>query len=139
VAIAAAAGQTVRVRAEARGAVSFDVVEVVAGGEVVARGSGVIEADLKATSPTWVAARSRARERLADGQFSFAHTSAVYLDVGGGRPRPDAATAGPLLAVLDRTRDWVAQAARCPTERHREHLAEVLGAGRDELRRRQGA
>jgi hypothetical protein len=138
--VLAEAGQMLHVLAEARGTSAVDRVEVIMGGEVVASGTAV-ETELPVTPPTWIAARCRGRERRPDGQRAFAHTSAVYIDTDvKGRPmRPDAATAATLLTVLDRTRDWVAHAARCPTERHREHLAEVLDAGRDELRRRQGA
>jgi hypothetical protein len=142
--LAAPAGKAVRVRAEARSAVPFDQVEVLAGGTVVAsktasgnRLSALVETEIAVSASTWVAARCWSHERLADGQCVYAHTSPVHVEVGE-RPRPDTATFAPLLEVLERTRDWIAQAARCPTEHHREHLAGIVEAGRQELLRRQG-
>ncbi len=142
--LAAPVGKTVRVRAEARSAVPFDQVEVLAGGQVVAakaasgnRLSALIEAEVAVSASTWVAARCWSRERLADAQCVYAHTSAVHVAVEGQR-RPDAATVAPLVEVLERTQDWIARAARCSTEHHREHLAGIVEAGRQELLRRQG-
>ncbi len=136
------AGKHVRVRAEARSAVPFDQVEVLAGSTVVAsktasgnRLSAVVEAEVPVASSTWVAARCWSRERLPDGQCVCAHTSPVHLEVEG-RPRPDAAAAAPLVEVLERTREWIARTARCPSEHHREHLAGIVEAGLGELRRR---
>jgi hypothetical protein len=141
--IAATGGKSVRVRAEARSAVPFDEVEVLAGGTVVAakaasgnRQSAVVEMELPVTSSTWLAARCWSRERLPDGQCVYAHTSPVHLEFEG-RPRPDAATVGPLVEVLERTRDWIAHTARCPSEHHRKHLAGIVEAGLGELLRRQ--
>jgi hypothetical protein len=142
-------GRAVRVRAEARSAVPFDQVEVLAGGRVIAAGpasgdrrAATVEAELPVTAGGWVAARCRGRDRLAggdDGLCVWAHTAPAYLRPEGRAPRPDAAAVGPLLAVLGQTLDWVARAARCPDERQRERLAGVLRAARDELLRRQGA
>jgi hypothetical protein len=142
--LAMPSGKVVRVRAEARSAVPFDQLEVLAGGTVIVaktasgnRLSAVVETEMAATSSTWMAARCWSHERLPDGQCVYAHTSPVYLDVDGQRRRPDAATAGALVEVLERTREWIARAARCPTEHHREHLAGIVEAGRQELLRRQ--
>jgi hypothetical protein len=137
------AGKVVCVRAEARSAVPFDQLEVLAGGTVVAktasgnRLSASVETEVVASASTWVAARCWSRERLPDGQCVYAHTSPVHVEVGGQRPRPDAATVGPLVEVLEHTREWIARAARCPTEQHREHLADIVEAARQELLRRQ--
>jgi hypothetical protein len=141
--IAAGVGKSVPVRAEARSAVPFDQVEILSGGTVVAaktasgnRQSAVVEMELPVTASTWLAARCWSHERLPDGQCIYAHTSPVHIEVAG-RPRPDAVTAGPLVEVLEHTRDWIARAARCPTEHHREHLAGIVEAGLQELLRRQ--
>jgi hypothetical protein len=134
-----------RVRAEARSAVPFDTLEVLAGGTVVAgkpasgnRLAATVETELPLDAPTWLAARCWSAERLPDGQCPFAHTSPVHVEVEGRRPVIAPAEAAPLLAVLDRTLAWVAREARCPAEHHRERLAGVLGAAREELLRRQG-
>jgi hypothetical protein len=131
-------GEMVRVRAEARSALPFDRLEIVAGGVVIAEraaggeGSALVEAEFPAAASTWVAARCRS-EGAAHGD---AHTSAVYLAVDGrpARPRPEAL--GPVMAVLDQTMAWVADSARCEDERQRAHLTEVLGSAKEELRRR---
>jgi hypothetical protein len=73
------------------------------------------------------------------GPWVYAHTSPVYVEAGGQRRRPDDQAMGPLLDVLDGTLDWVANSARCPAQAHRDHLAGVLGAARQELLRRRGS
>jgi hypothetical protein len=140
-----AEGRTALVRVEARSAVPFDQLEIVVGGKVrvgtpasANRQAAALEVELPLREPTWIAARCTSRERLADGQYAFAHTSAVHVEVEGRRPHPDAATAAGLRETLERTRDWVARQARCPTDRHRQRLSEVLDAALQELRQRQG-
>jgi hypothetical protein len=137
------AGQTVRVRAEARSAVPFDQLELLVNGTVSAaktasgnRLSAVVETDVPVIGSAWIAARCWSRERLADGQCVYAHTSPVYLHVEGAPLRPEADTLAPLLAVLGRTLAWVAGPARCENERQRQHLTEVLQAGQQALSRR---
>jgi hypothetical protein len=136
------AGRPLWLRAEARSGVPFDRLELLAGGAVLAgrevsgnRQSALLEAELPVEGSTWVAARCWGRDRLPDGQCVYAHTSPAYLAVEGSALRPHPATVGPLLAVLDRTLAWVAE-ARCEQERQREHLAEVLRSARQELVRR---
>jgi hypothetical protein len=139
-------GRHLRLRSEAQSAVPFDQLEVLVGGEVRAakatsgdRLRAAIEMELPVTGPTWIAARCWGRDRLLDGQCVFAHSSAVYVTVEDQQLSPDAATVDPLLHVLDETQQWVVGAARCPSDRHRAHLLEVLQAARAELFRRQGA
>jgi hypothetical protein len=135
-----------RIRADAQSGVPFDQIEVLAGSEVRAAKStsgdrlrASVETELPVTGPTWIAARCWGRDRLLDGQCAFAHTSPVYVAFENQRLRPDAATIAPLLGVLKQTEQWVVGSARCPSDRHREHLREVLHSARDELLRRQGA
>jgi hypothetical protein len=132
-----------RVRAEARGAVPFDTLELLADGIVIAskeasgnRQAAALEADWHTEQSGWLAARCWGRDRLADGQCAYAHTSPVYAVVDGRPPRADPHAAAALRAVLDRTLDWVDQEARCETERQREHLRAVLTEARQELQRR---
>jgi hypothetical protein len=143
--LARSAGQPVRVRAETRSAVPFDQLEVLVNGFVSAakpasgnRQSAVVETEIPVTSSAWVVARCWSHERLADGQCVYAHTSPVHIEVEGAPLRPDADTLEPLLAVLDRTRAWVENSARCESERQRQHLIEVLQAAQRELVRRGG-
>ncbi len=140
-----AEGKRVRVRAEAQSTVPFDQLEVLADGEVIAekeasgnRQSAVLEVEHVPAGSGWLAARCWGRERLADGQCVYAHTSPVYVEAEGRPVRASAETAAPLLAILERTAEWVAREARCENERQREHLAGSLGEARRELVRRQG-
>ena len=78
----------------------------------------------------WLAARCWRRERLADGQCVYAHTSPVYVEVRGP------AAAARLRRPSPRcwrcwSRRWTGwrSAARCPTEQQRAHLAGVLAGG----------
>jgi hypothetical protein len=57
----------------------------------------------------------------------------VYVQVEDRPLRPTPETTVPLLEILDRTLDWVMRQARCPSEKHREHLAAVLSDGRARL------
>lgn len=139
-----AEGRRVRVRAEAQSTVPFDQLEVLSDGEVIAekeasgnRQSAVLEVEHVPAGSGWLAARCWGRERLADGQCVYAHTSPVYVRMEGRPVRPSADTVAPLLAALDRTLGWVANEARCENEKQREHLAGVLGEARQELLRRQ--
>ena len=134
-----------RIRVEAQGTAPFDRLEVLADGEVIAdkeasgnRQSAVLEVEHAPAGSGWLAARCWGRERLADGQCVYAHTSPVYVRAEGRPVRPAAETVAPLLAVLERTSGWVAREARCENERQREHLAGVLEEARRELLRRQG-
>jgi hypothetical protein len=139
-------GRTVQLRATARSPGAFDQLEVLAGGIVVAgkptsgnRREAVVETEVEVKEPTWIAARCWAKDPGGDGQCAYAHSSPVFVEVEGQEPRADAAAAGELLALLQRTREWVVQEARCPTEHHRGHLAWVLDAAREVLLHRRGS
>jgi hypothetical protein len=138
-------GRTVQVRAAARSAAAFEQLEILAGGTVVAgkptsgnRREAAVEAEVQVQEPTWIAARCWSKEVGGDGQCAFAHTSPAFVEVEGKGPRADEAAAGELLAVLQRTREWVVREARCPTEHHRSHLAWVLDAAHEQLLHRRG-
>jgi hypothetical protein len=134
---AAPEGRPLRVRVEARSGVPFGLVEVLFNGEVVDareafgdRQAALLETGFTPPGPGWLAARCRGADRLADGQLVYAHTSPVWFHPGGKPPRPAAGPAARLLAVLDRTLDWTAHAARCDNPKSREHLLGVLGEAR---------
>jgi hypothetical protein len=137
-------GATVSLRAEARTVVPFDELDLLVNGTVVAaketsgnRVFAQVETDWEVAGSAWVAARCWGRDALPGGR-AYAHTSPVYLDVGGAPLRPGELSVQPLLAALDRTLAWVAGEARCD-DGHRERLAGVLREGRGELLRRAGA
>ena len=135
-------GRRIPVRIEARGTAAFDRVELLLNGSIVAsreasgnRQSALLEVELAPTENAWLAARCWGRDRLPDGQCVYAHTSPIYLQAEGPPMAPASAMAEPLVAVLDRTLDWVEKQARCETEHQRAHLIEVLRAGRARLTR----
>jgi hypothetical protein len=126
--------QVVDARAEARGFTPFELLELIADGQVIARAApsgepavAVIEAEVSAEKYGWLAARSVGWQR------TFAHTSPAYLT---NCPRADPAALTRFLGHLDKMLEWVAREARCPTEKHRAALAEVFTAARAELQRR---
>jgi hypothetical protein len=120
-------GSEVPVRAEARSASPIETIEVLAGGKVIAaaKASGEqrsveLQTALVADRSAWIAARCRG----PGGQF--AHTTPVHVQVSGRPILPTEEQTAPLRAVLERTLAWVNQRARCPSERQRRHLQEVL-------------
>jgi hypothetical protein len=132
-----------RVRAEGRSVVPFERLEVVSNGEVIAEApasgspcAAVIEAEVPAGSGGWVAARCRGSLQLPHRpapQRVFAHSSPVYVTVAGRPVTADRKAVSRLVGHLDRMLEWVAREARCPTEKHREALAAVFRAARQEL------
>ncbi len=140
--LAAASGQRLTVRAELSSAVRCDRLELLVNGAVVASKepsgdalAAVVETQWAADRPAWVAARCFGAEALADGQCVFAQTSPAYVEVDGRPLQPDPAVVESLSEHLDRTAAWVATAARCPTDHHREQLLSLFSSARDRLRR----
>jgi hypothetical protein len=138
-------GGTVNVRAKARCLAAFERVEVVANGTVVARADArgspaevVVEADVPMNGPGWLAARCVGPydgEGLMD--WLGAQTSPVYVVAQGAVPKADAAKLALFFNALDEMRDWVANSANCPKDKHRQHLANIFESARAELARRQ--
>ncbi len=133
-------GRGIPVRVEARWTDAFDRVELLFNSSVVAtkeasgnRQSTVLDTEFTPTCGGWLAARCWAHARLPDRQCVYAHSSPIYFHAEGRPLVPAQATAAPLLTALDRTRDWVLKEARCEAEHQREHLVEVLQAGRARL------
>jgi hypothetical protein len=138
-------GGTVRVRAEAKCLTQFERVEVVVNGKIVAHANAagspaqaIVEAEVPMHGPGWLAARCVGPY---DGEGSMdwlgAQTSPVYVAVEGVLPKVDATTLAPFFKALDEMRDWVANSANCPTDKHREHLANIFIMASTELARRQ--
>jgi hypothetical protein len=138
-----AGGGLIRVRAEVRATTPVDQLEILYNGRLIGtkeasgnRQAALLEFETNVTDSGWLAARCWSRERLADGQVVFAHTSPVYCLVDGHSLRLTPDNAAPLLAILGQTRDWIGRDARCPTEYQREHLLGVVEEARRELARR---
>jgi hypothetical protein len=140
-----APGQRLHVRAEARCALPFDRVELVAGGQVIASAAAssaspftaAVQAELPCDASTWLLARCRGGPHPDGGTALFAHTGAVHVQVAGAPLRPAPEALAPLLAVLDRTLAWTDGKADCD-DRQRGHLREVLASARQALQRRGG-
>ena len=135
--LALGAGQTVRIRGEARSASPIDRVELVAGGEVIAAGSAsadrlthTLETEYSATKSTWIVLRCHSQ--------GFAHTSPLWIDVADRPFTPSLPALDNLLAWLDRTRRWVDSEARCGSDKHRAHLLGVLAEASRALHTRRG-
>lgn len=141
-----ASGKLLQVRVEAQSSTPFAQVEVLANGNIVAsktasgnRQSAVLEASIDLKQSGWLAARCWGRDFMPggdSGQVVFAHSSPIYLQLEGSKVRPDTATVSRLYEVLDQTIAWVAKSGRFETDKQRDHLNEVLEAGRRELEKR---
>jgi hypothetical protein len=121
-----ASDKTVHVRAEARGRVPPERLEVIANGVVVAAASPsgpypttlLVEADIPVTEGGWLAARC--------GVTPSVHTSPVYVRVGGPAPRPDPDALAFIRGHLDGMLEWVAREGRFENDKQRQRLAGIF-------------
>jgi len=140
----ASPGQAVSVRAEARSIVPYDRLELIRNGEIIADAgpTGDLQTarvEIEVTTGGWIAARCRGSHLLPQRpapQRVFAHTSPVFFNVAEDKPRAEPTAARRFIGHLDKMLEWVANEARCPTEKHRADLANVFTAARHELQRR---
>jgi hypothetical protein len=138
--IAARAGDTIRVRVEASSRLPVDWIEVVMGGEVVARKDNAskaislaLEAEVTVSQSTWIAARAYGA-RLQPYQTSpvlgypgiplMAHTSPVYISVDGKPPRSPQ-DAEVLMRGTDRAIEWARTTAKYLDESQRREVIEL--------------
>jgi hypothetical protein len=136
-----ARGGSVRVRARAQGTSPFGRLEIVSSGRVVvaeaASGSpsaALVETDLPVHESGWLAARCGGEVTPDAGDPPpFAHTSAVYVRVGGQPMRADAEAVRSLTELMDETLAWVRTRANCPDPRQRDQLEATFIAARQEL------
>ncbi len=135
---------TVRVHAAAHSAEPFERLEVVHNGEAVAgvEASGfpcsaVLEADLPATGGGWFAARCWGDRAVHSTPMrNAAHTSPVYVRIGGQSPKPDPITLAKVTGALDESLAVLEQNCRFRSERARENLRGIFQTARAELIRR---
>jgi hypothetical protein len=140
------AGQKVHLRAEASSIVPFESLEIVAGSNVIASAAAVgttnvavVDAEVAVPPCLWLAARCRGRHRLCLGtgcQNVWAHTSPVYVRQADQPHLVDQKAVARFTRDIGEMLQWVANRARCPTEKHRADLANVFTAAREELLRR---
>jgi len=139
--------QPVRVVAEARSWLPFDRLEVVINGEVVLQApaagspaSARVEAEVKLPAAGWLAARcwgplmelteTDCHERVG------AHTSPVYVQVGGTPPPADAAAVAKLAGQLTTMLAWVERQGGAGNGRGHEHIAGIFRSALAVLRQR---
>ena len=133
----------VRIRAEAHCIEPFDALEVVANGKIIASqtpaGSppcAVIEMDWPMSAGGWLAARCWGKcemQMVTPGDAPGAHTSPVYVCIGGQPMQPDPAAIGKLQAGLDYMLQWTAQPGSFESERQREKLLGIFQAAKNKL------
>ncbi len=86
-------------------------LELIADGEVIAKGDSTLPASAPFTGPGWVAARCVSTN-------TFAHTSPILL--GAIARKPDAVAA--LRKLIEQTREWAEQHGRYANPKRREQL-----------------
>ncbi len=133
----------VRLTARAVGRSDFQWMQLVRNGEVVVavkskRGEGRFSADLEAEvhipSPSWLALRVPPVEKEGAaplnelGRSLFAHTSPVYVEVGG-RPRLDPAVVRGLIEEVRRNRKLIGEKAEFADDAERARVLAVYDDG----------
>ena len=129
---------TVRVKAKADSNVPMDVLELIVNGEVAAQvkrsGDGTsleIDYELPLSKSSWVAARiwGPPHRLVVNDPRTFAHTSPVYVYVGGQRIA-SVRDAEIILAWIDRLIHDVAESPRFATEARRNEVLTLFKKGR---------
>jgi hypothetical protein len=106
---------------------------LIANGGVIAASHGEeVVHELVLRAGGWVAARCLGRGRL------LAHTSPVYVQVGGAPPPVDRGAVTFLDGHLERTREWVLTEGRFARPKSRDHLLEIIDGARQQLSARGG-
>ena len=84
----------------------------------------------------WLAARCWGKcemQMVTPGDAPGAHTSPVYVCIGGQPMQPDPAAIGKLQAGLDYMLQWTAQPGSFESERQREKLLGIFQAAKNKL------
>jgi hypothetical protein len=138
--------QPVHIVAELRSLVPVDNLELILNGQVYRHvevsgspSSASLRLETKLPAAGWLALRctgplaspqTSARERFG------AHTSPIYIQVGGQRPPPDGKSLAALLDHLDKLLVWVGQQSRGVNGHLRKRLVEILENARKLLAER---
>jgi hypothetical protein len=136
-------GGTLQVVARARSTLPFEFIEIVKNGAVVARAAATADgrsarlaAEVPVTESCWIAARCYGREKLwlVWPTDIGAHTSPVYVTVGGRRQTSDR-DAGHLLTLMEGGLAYLDTLASWHDEAQRERHRSVFRLGREEVLR----
>ncbi len=135
--IAAEPGDVLRIEAEAGSAVPIERIELTVNGEVVASAAAdghgrhaALSHDLRIDESCWIAIRVSGpkHELVLDVDGAFAHTSAVYVTVGGApiAKRDDAAY---FVEWIERLIAVTIERARFPSETERDAVVALFREG----------
>ncbi len=143
--VAVEPGQKIPVRAEVRSLAPIGWIEIVQGSEVVARKDNddgrarlILEAEVAVTESSWIAARVSTEGRLpyqamalleAPGVPNQAHTSPIYLEVGG-QPARSAEDAAYFVGWCDEAIRWAEDTARFHHQDQRREVIELFERAR---------
>ncbi len=135
------AGKALTVQGEASSYAPMQQIELVANGEVVAQGevsddgtTATLEHAMTAETSCWVALRAvGARHPTVLGGPVFAHTSPVYITVGGA-PVEDPAAARYFVEWIDRLIAMCDQHGRYPSEAQREEVTTLFRSAQERYR-----
>jgi hypothetical protein len=135
-------GTSLRVEGSARSGVPMDQVELIVNGEIVtmARATGDgrearISHDLRVDRSCWVALRATGavHEMVLHPEGVFAHTSPIYVTVGGAPvARPD--DAAYFVEWIDRLIAVTEERARFPSDAERARVVAIFRSGQDVYR-----
>ncbi len=120
------AGQTVHVRAEAKGLQPFGRLELIRNGEVIARTQGTLDQPISIPEGGWLAVKCGDSDQAA-------HGSPVYVRVGGKR-RAEPSAVARVLARLEEVRRRAESLTAWESDRQRTHILETLRGAADALR-----
>lgn len=127
-----------KIRATVRSASLPGPLEILEGGEVIARTdqfgesapfSATLEREYPAATSTWLAARCVALPSTP----GFAHTSPVFVHVAG-RPPTNPGIAQRLAASLEKTCEWIKKKGRFEFPPRKDALLGILRLAQDKLR-----
>ncbi|MGE3809847.1 MAG: CehA/McbA family metallohydrolase [Gemmataceae bacterium] len=139
-----AANRPVRIEATARSLLPFERLEVIGPQGTVATASvagtdpvaAKIDMEWQPAATGWLAARCTGPARLPGypaPQTVFAHSSPVYVNVGGVPFAVQEEARRQLAKSLDDMLHWAKTVARCPSERERQAFVDVFQQARARL------
>ena len=118
---------------------AIDRVELIQNGGVVKSqdlpaGStdGKLETGISVESDGWVAARLGSSARDSFAQAMWAHTSPVYVEVGGIKSSAAIDSARYFLEQIDTSLSWINTGAKFYTDSHRKEVLDLFAQGRSE-------
>jgi hypothetical protein len=132
--------QPVHIAAEVRSAVPVETLELIVNGQVYRKVEATsssqslsLTLDAKLPAAGWLAARCTGPlvyPETPSPQRYAAHTSPIYVQVGGRPPRPDQKHLEVLLAELDKVRSWAGAEDHTGNGRMQRRVVQILDSAR---------